>query len=230
MGIAKVSSTYIGQGTTTPTQITISAVAGNTLIVVVNYLGSSFTTGSVTGVTDNHGGVWSQVSGATTNSPTSYNSTDTEMWICLDAPGGSTIISVAFTGTVYGSSGANDSVAWVGQFSGINGTDGTANIVPGTSGSPNPSTKTPSQSGDLALVVLNTPYSGTTALPSTPWFNETITPLQGNVWSICWQVVAGASPVTATWTIGASENWGAITALFSPSLSPVSTSGLLLIL
>jgi hypothetical protein len=214
MSITKVGTTFLTAGRASPIVITRNGVtAGNTLILMINFVG---TTPLITGVTDSQGGTWAKR--LSTNTPTSYNSTDTEEWVCLVAPGGNTTITIAYSGSLYGS-GA-DAAGLVIEFNGVLGTDGSALAQSGTSLSPAITTNAPSQIDDLAVAILNTPFWGSVSSP-VGWTVEALTPARGNIVYFAWQIVTNTLAATATWVLGASENFGGIADLYKGGAIPV---------
>ena len=217
MSITKVGTTFITSGTVSPIVVTRNGVvAGNTLILMINFLGS---TPLVTGVTDSQGGTWAKRD--STNAPTSYGQTDTEEWVCLVAPGGNTTITIVYSGSVYGS--GLDTAGLVIEFNGVLGTDGSALSQSGTSLSPAITTNTPSQIDDLAVAILNTPYSASVSSP-VGWTVEALTPAQGNIVYFAWHIVTNTAASTATWVLGGSENYGGIADLYKGGAIPVPSN------
>ena len=216
MAITHVQSVINNNWTaSSPGTVTISGVtAGDSLILHFAMLTS--TSGPIaTGVTDTNGNTWVNIAQTNANG---YASQDNEIWWVQSANAGNTTITVNFTGTPYAST---DTQVEVIEFSGIGGLDGVASISTGTSASFTGTTGTPSQSGDLALIVGICPLTGGfSSEPASPWTNE-------NSSSSCtsdpaWQVLTNTSPASATWTVYTSLAYATIQVLFAP-LSPKIT-------
>lgn len=212
MAIAKVqSAVHTSLGASTPLAAAITSVkAGDSLIVVSNMQGS--TSMSITGITDSASQTWIKL-GATPQN-TSYVNQDSEVWWLPSAKVGTHTLSIAYTGTTYGTTNTG---LWISEFSGISAVDVAFAITTGTNATLTATSASASVAGDLCLMIANSASYGNVATqPSSPWTNET-TPGQLIEIYPAWQIMPSTAGVTGTWTTGGSDGWAVYTILFKPA-------------
>jgi hypothetical protein len=193
-----------------PSVVTLSNVtAGNQLIVVHIVTGASQQ--AVTGVTGGEasGHNWAKLGSTIAGG---FNYQDCEIWWLNKAAGGTSQVSVAYSGNNY-SIGAG---AWLAEFRKLTSADGAATVASGTSTAPAVTTAVPSQTGNLALAVcvVSNDSLGPSATPASPWVDDSGPLLYSNpTMPLAFQFVSNSLTRTATWAQSASLAWAAMAVL-----------------
>lgn len=194
-----------------------STTSGNTLICVINY-GNSGYTSHVSGIT--LGGAAGNFSAAKVKNQifAPYN----EIWEDWACAGGQTAVAVSF-------SAASSALVDVYEFSGLITTASAFDVsaTAGNSGTAwsSGATTTTSQANELVVGAIATNSSITA--PSSPWINGTVTNFDASPdWGLAsYQIVSTAAAYTYSGNQASSTGWGASVGTFkaaaSTALAPV---------
>lgn len=197
MAIAFVQASQSISGTS----ITLNGVtSGNTVVFTDVFAGGSFPI-HITGIIDNMGNMYHQVSGAYVGDTTVDEQSD--IWYASNVIGGNLTLTISYGSTV------TLSQLWLGEFSDIgiieSGTNTTA-----ASGSPVSPTFTPLSGSDLLITVI---AAGSTSISiNSPWITP-IVPTHGQ-YPTAYYLPGTTGTFTAT-TTGISQDYCSSGAIFS---------------
>ena len=184
------------------------SIPGDSLVAVIyTYSGNVDDVSSLTGL----GGDWHRAA-SMSNDDASDNEGDTEVWYALDVSGGGKNITVD-------TADSDPWVAWVGEYSGVDPTDGFVSATSGYGNSTTPAVTLDSvPAGDLAVVGGSTEGSFSSS-PFSPWVEGDMADDFNNGFggTAAYQVPSSSGSVTATWGSYSSNNWGAVGVVLAPS-------------
>ena len=183
------------------------SIPGDSLVAVIyTFGGNTDDISSLSGM----GGDW-QRAASMSNDDASDNEGDTEVWYALDVTGGSKDL------TVTGATGGW--VAWVGEYSGVDPTDGFVSAATGYGNSTAPSVTFDSvPAGDLVVAGGSTEGSFSSS-PFSPWVEGDMADDFNNGFggTAAYQIRASSGSATATWGSYSSNNWGAVGLILAPT-------------
>lgn len=176
--------------------------AGNQLILFALW----DTAGSVPTLSVSGGGTWP---GSPEAGGAAFGNTAMNFWYLSSATGGNTTVTVSSTiNSDPGSAGG--ATLWLSEWTGLGTRDQTSGATPssGTGTTATSPTITPTASGELVIMAMAGGVPS--ASPGAPWTNETGPSWYGsNQAPLAWQVAAGTTGLSCTWT-RPSGSWATI--------------------
>lgn len=213
-----------GNGTVTSYAVSLAGVAAtNTLLVYAASLPLDHATSPAMSIADNVSGVWSTTTSLQAPTSAPFLATETALFRCASTPGGSVTATIT-SATAAQSTGVS---LWISEWSGVGAVDtvGTARV----DGS-NPITSpvvTPTVNGDLVLILALAQHT-ITASPISPWVDVAGGNWFSNPTGLAYQVAAGTTGLSGTWSQTATGEWMVMGACFlATGGAPPANSGFL---